>query len=172
MQIRIFNHRKMLLNKIKTELFCCVAAGLLLSSCGGKEFVYHENIPVKGEIWRMENPLSFQFPITDTATVYLVGLNVRYTLNYPMQNLYVFLHTTFPNNMQTSDTISVNLFSKDGTPFGSGNRIKELDVPIAKIRFPQRGQYHIQMEQGMRKNELEGVVSMGFYVLKKSGAEN
>jgi gliding motility-associated lipoprotein GldH len=68
--------------------------------------------------------------------------------------------------MQTCDTVSINLFAIDGTPYGKGKRIKELDVPVAKLRFPMNGQYHIQMEQGMRTDNLEGIASMGLYIMK------
>jgi gliding motility-associated lipoprotein GldH len=138
----------------------------LASSCGGKDFLYHENIPIESEVWTTENQLPFRFSIPDTATAYIVGLNIRYTLNFPKQNLYVFMHTTFPDGMQTCDTVSINLFLKDGTPFGKGKRIKELDIPIAKLFFPETGQYSIRLEQGMRSNALEGIASVGMYVVK------
>jgi gliding motility-associated lipoprotein GldH len=154
----------MFLNRFKTKLFFYTVVVLSLSSCGGKDFLYHENVLIEKEVWSADNRLPFLFTVTDTASVYWVGLNVRYTLNFPMQNLYVFLHTAFPDGMHTCDTISIDLFSKEGTPFGQGKRIKELDVPIAKIRFPQSGQYNIYLEQGMRTRNLEGMVSMGLYI--------
>jgi len=148
------------------KLFIGIISILLFCSCKGKNFLYHENTAIDSEVWTTENQLPFRFSIADTTTAYIVGLNIRYTLNFPMQNLYLFLHTTFPDGMQTCDTVSINLFEKDGTPFGKGKRIKELDAPIAKLRFPMSGQYNIRLEQGMRTNALEGVVSMGLYIEK------
>ncbi|MCL2131901.1 MAG: gliding motility lipoprotein GldH [Lentimicrobiaceae bacterium] len=150
----------------KVIFFWGVAAVMLLYSCGGRDFVYHENISIEGEVWTAEHQIPFQFSIADTLSVYTVGLNIRYTLSFPKQNLYVFMHTTFPNGTQTTDTVSINLFTMDGTPFGRGKRIKELDVPIAKIRFPMSGQYSIRLEHGMRDYALDGTASMGLYVRK------
>jgi len=148
-------------------LVCAVLAGVVVfSSCNSKDFLYHENTLIDGEVWTTENQLPFRFSIEDTVTAYIVGLNIRYTLNFPNQNLYVFMHTTFPDGMQTCDTVSINLFEKDGTPYGKGKRIKELDAPIAKLRFPMSGQYNIRLEQGMRTNALEGIASVGLYVEK------
>ena len=141
---------------------------LCLFACTGKNFLYHENIPINEEVWTVENQLPFQFSIADTVTAYTVGLNLRYTLNFPKQNLYVFMHTTFPDETQTCDTVSIDLFTIDGTPFGKGKRIKELDVPIARIRFPMSGQYSIHLEHGMRDHSLEGIASMGLYIMKPS----
>ena len=154
-------------NKFKGEkILIVIVLGILFCSCGGKDFLYHENISVKEEVWTTENQLPFSFAITDTNTAYRVGLNIRYTLNFPKQNLYVFMRTTFPNGTQTCDTVSIDLFTLEGVPYGKGKRIKELDVPIAKIRFPMSGQYTVRLEQGMRTDDLEGVASMGFYIMK------
>jgi len=153
----------MIFNRFKSFAVVFV---LLFCSCNGKDFLYHENIAIDKEVWETENLLPFQFSIADTNTVYGVGLTVRYTLNFPKQNIYIFLYTTFPDRTQTCDTISINLFTKDGTPYGKGKRIKELDVPIAKLRFPMSGQYNVHLEQGMRTNALEGIASMGFYIMK------
>jgi len=157
----------MLFNKFK-ERKCFVAVGLLLlfCACGGKDFLYHENVAIANEVWETENRIPFQFSVADTNTAYRVGLTVRYTLNFPKQNMYVFIYTNFPNGRQSCDTVSVNLFAMDGTPYGKGKRIKELNVPVAKLRFPMSGQYTIHIEQGMRTDALEGVVSMGLYIMK------
>ena len=157
----------MIFNKFKTtKLFLGMASALLFCACHGKDFLYHENMAVEGEVWTAENQLPFRFSIADTAAVYEIGLNVRYTLDFPNQNLYVFLRTAFPNGTLACDTVSITLFAMDGTPYGKGKRIKELDVPIAKIRFPMSGQYCIHLEQGMRTEALEGIASMGLYIMK------
>lgn len=153
------------MNRTKILIFCIISV-LLLSACNGKDFFYHENSAIAGEVWTTDNQLPFRFSIADTTTAHVVGLTVRYTLHFPKQNLYVFVHTTFPDGTLACDTVSINLFAMDGTPYGKGKRIKELDVPMAKIRFPQSGQYSIRLEQGMRTDALEGMVSMGFYVMK------
>ena len=148
------------------KLLLLGVVALMLWGCGGKDFLYHENIAVADEVWTTDNMLQFPFSVADTNMVYTVGLNIRYTLNFPKQNLYVFVHTAFPNGTQTCDTVSIDLFAKDGTPYGKGKRIKELDIPVAKLRFPMSGQYKVYLEQGMRTNALEGIASMGFYVMK------
>jgi len=156
----------MIFKRFEKKLFLYLVTALLFCACHGKDFLYHENIAIDGEVWTTENQLPFRFSITDTTTAYEIGMNVRYTLNFPKQNLYVFLRTTFPDGTPACDTASINLFAIDGTPYGKGKRIKELDVPIAKIRFPMSGQYNIRMEQGMRTDVLEGVASMGLYIMK------
>jgi len=139
---------------------------MLFCSCTDKDFVYQENTVLEGEVWATGQQLPFRFSITDTSISYEIGFDIRYTLNYPNQNMYVFMHTTFPNGMRTCDTVPIDLFSAEGVPMGKGKRIKELTVPIARILLPMRGQYSVRLEQAMRTEKLEGVTSVGLYVKK------
>ena len=149
-------------------LFSIIALVLLFAACGGEEFVYQESIVLDGELWESRQQLPFRFSIADTTAAYEIGFDIRYTHNYPNQNLYVFMHTTFPNGMRTCDTVPIDLFHPDGTPKGKGKRIKELNEPIARILLPMQGQYSIRLEQAMRTEKLEGVSSIGLYVRKSS----
>ena len=141
------------------------ALGLLMFvSCDRTNYIVNENTVIDNEAWVVNNQVPVFFTVTDTQMICRVGFNIRYTNDYPTQNMYVFLHTTFPDGMRTHDTISVDLFSPTGEPYGIGRRIKELQTDFSYVKFPMSGNYTMNIEQAMRMDTLKGVVSMGLYV--------
>ena len=139
---------------------------VLFVSCGKSNYIVNENTLIENEEWLANNQLPVYFSITDTQMVYKIGFNIRYTSDYPKQNMYIFLHTLFPDGMRAHDTVSVNLFSPMGEPFGKGKRVKELQVDFSYVKFPMAGNYTMNIEQAMRMDTLPGVVSMGLYVIE------
>jgi len=139
---------------------------VLFVSCNKPNYIANENTIIENEEWTADNQIPIYFTITDTQMIYKIGFNIRYTNDYPRQNMYVFLHTTFPNGTRANDTMSVNLFSPMGEPFGKGKRIKELQADFSYVKFPMEGNYTMNIEQAMRMDTLPGVVSMGLYIVE------
>ena len=133
-------------------------------SCDNSNYLFRENVSFKNEIWTVADKIPFQFNVSDTAKTYKIGFDIRYTDAYSQQNMYVFLHTIFPNETHTRDTISVDLFSWEGKPWGRGGKVKKLQTYFGRIRFPMTGQYTMVMEQAMRTDTLSGIVSMGICI--------
>jgi len=145
-------------------LILCVNILLFISSCENSDYFFRENLSFKGESWAVQDKIPFQFEISDTSKTYKIGFNIRYTNAYPQQNLYVFLHTVLPDGMHMHDTISVDLFSIEGNPLGKGHRVIELQTYFSRVRFPMMGEYTITLEQAMRLDTLQGVISMGLCI--------
>ncbi len=150
----------------------CISFILIICSCDNSQYLFRENISIKNEIWTVEDQLPFHFTISDTQKLYNIGFNIRYTDTYPKQNIYVFLHTVFPNGMRAHDTISVDLFSPEGKPFGNGKRVIELQKYFSQVRFPMTGQYTMTLEQAMRVDSLPGMISMGLYIAEPKNRTN
>jgi gliding motility-associated lipoprotein GldH len=131
-----------------------------------------ENTFIENETWHADNQIPFYFTVTDTQEVYKIGFNICYTNDYPMQNIYIFLHTVFPNGMRAHDTIGVDLFSIDGKPLGKGKRTIELLKYFSRVQFPLAGQYTMSLEQAMRTDTLSGIVSVGLYITKQEKTPN
>lgn len=149
----------------------CVVLLVLISSCG-RQYHYCENTAIDNETWAAGHKVPFHFAIPDTSCVYEMGLNIRYTHFYPKQNLYVFLRTVFPNETWAQDTLSIDLFTDEGIPLGKGSRVVELQHPFGCLRFPMTGDYTMTLEQAMRTDSLEGVVSVGLYITKPENIIN
>jgi gliding motility-associated lipoprotein GldH len=138
---------------------------LLILACNQTPCFFSDNVSIANETWCVNNQIPFNFTITDTQAIYTIGLIIRYSHEYPNQNIYVFLHSLFPNGMRMHDTISINLFSPQGKPLGKGKRVIELEKDVARVSFPLKGSYRMALEQAMRKDSLPGIVSIGLYIL-------
>ena len=151
---------------MKKSIFILLSLSFLLgiSSCKHSPYFFMENITIENGIWTAKNQIPFHFTVSDTTSIYKIGFNIRYTDAYPNQNIYIFLHTTFPNNLHTRDTISIDLFSAEGNPLGKGKRVVELQTYFSQVRFPMAGQYTMTLEQAMRTDSLPIVISMGLCI--------
>jgi gliding motility-associated lipoprotein GldH len=137
-----------------------------MASCSvSNDFEDHRML--KGESWDIDEPVTFSFDITDTTQPYLFGLDFRYTERFPWQDIFLFLQTTFPDGSISQDTLHCFLFEPDGKPVGKGNRIKELDTRYSFLRFPMTGHYTMRFTQGMRSEQVKGMVSFGISLKKK-----
>ena len=105
---------------------CAWICLLLVCSCDHSQYLFSGNTSIEKEVWHANNQIPFRFTVTDTQEIYKIGFNIRYTNDYPMQNIYLFLHTVFPNGMSAHDTIDINLFSPAGKPLGKGKKTIEL----------------------------------------------
>jgi gliding motility-associated lipoprotein GldH len=145
---------------------------LLFCSCDNAQYLFSENTSIENEVWHANNQIPFHFTVTDTQEIYKIGFNIRYTNAYPMQNIYLFLHTVFPNGMKAHDTIDINLFSPEGKPLGTKGKTIELLEYFSWVQFPVAGQYTMSLEQAMRTDSLPGMVSVGLYIAKPKKTAN
>ena len=150
----------------KGVFILCVIFFVIVNSCDNSHYLLRENLYTENETWAVQDKIPFRFIVTDTVKIYKIGFNIRYTNTYSKQNMYVFLHTVFPNGMLSHDTLSIDLFDTDGKPFGRGKRVLELQNYFSRIRFPMTGEYTMVLEQAMRQDTLNGIISIGVYIVE------
>jgi gliding motility-associated lipoprotein GldH len=140
----------------------CVA--MLLSSCTDK-YVWQQNKIITDGIWNKDTVLKIELPMEDTVSWYSLSINVRNRTDYSFQNLYLFLQILAPNGATTTDTLNFILANDDGSWTGSGglfSKYKENTFLYRKyVQFPVSGDYSVNIRQGMRKDDLEGIASVG-----------
>jgi gliding motility-associated lipoprotein GldH len=148
----------------KLCLILCLAV-LSLVSCTDRSAVWQQNIAVKDGIWNKDSVLIFDIPAEDTVRLYSMSIHVRNRTDYSFQNLYLFLTVEAPNKQTISDTLNFNLAYDDGQWTGSGGVFSKYRENIflyrKYIRFPEQGIYRVTVRHGMRKDNLEGVSSIG-----------
>jgi gliding motility-associated lipoprotein GldH len=75
------------------------------------------------------------------------------------------LNIKAPNGNTTTDTLNFNLAYDDGKWTGSGglfSKYRENTFLYRKyVKFPEKGSYNINIRHGMRKDNLEGISSVG-----------
>ena len=144
-------------------------------------FACNNNILFKGDkeikntSWHTDSLVVFEFDITDTISNYLAEINIRHTIDYSFQNLFVFIYTKMPNEQNIIDTVECILADKKGKWNGKGmGDILNFTKPYKKlISFKIGGKCKIEIEQAMRYGELsaikslEEIISVGVCIRKK-----
>jgi gliding motility-associated lipoprotein GldH len=138
---------------------------LLLSSCSDKSMIWQQKMIITDCRWNKDTVLKFDIPVGDTVELYSLSIYVRNRLDYSFQNLYLFLNIKAPNENTTSDTLSFDLAYDDGKWKGSGGLFSKYRENIFLYReyilFPEKGNYSVNIRHGMRKDDLEGIASIG-----------
>ena len=149
------------------KIFWIIGLLVVLAGCGHEGFDQRKVIPEAK--WAMENRVPFDVTVTDTMGVYSFGISLRHLENYRYSNLYVFLHTTFPNDNVTHDTIQLLLATPEGRWVGKGSgSMRDLSVTLnPRMRFPMQGTYHFEIEQAMREPVLKGISDIGLFIEKQ-----
>ena len=142
-----------------------IILGLLMFSCGRNK-LYDESVVIPDAKWDMENMPYFDVMVDDTLTDYAFYLNIRHLENYRYSNLFVFLHTEFPNGNITHDTIECTFALPDGRWMGKGSgTMRSAKILLnPALRFPLRGNYHFAIEQAMREDVLKGITDIGICI--------
>ena len=145
---------------MKKILYIVIA--FLLFSCNTSS-LYDESVVIPDAKWDMENVPYFDVTVDDTLTDYAFYMNIRHLENYRYSNLYVFLHTEFPNGNVTHDTIECTFARPDGSWMSKGSgTIRSAKILLnPALRFPLSGNYHFEIEQAMREEILNGITDIG-----------
>ncbi len=142
---------------------------LLIMGCDPNR-VYEENKDISDAIWRLDDIHSFNFNIEDSNLTYGLHFNIRSTLSYPFQNIYVQYNLKdSTNNILKSELKEFSIFDlKTGEPLGDGlgdlfdNRFPIIDAQ----KFDYPGRYSVDFQQFMRLDSLPMIVSVGLRVDK------
>jgi gliding motility-associated lipoprotein GldH len=138
-----------------TSILVLVALLLHVQSCDS-EMVYDAYKPTENGMWSWRDAMEFRADISDTVSLHNIYIQVRHTVEYPMSNLYMFVHVKSPSGQYLKDTINMVLAAPDGKWTGRGNgNIRELMFLYRKqsiFRIP--GTYVFTLEQAMREPEL------------------
>ena len=130
---------------------------------------------IKNTSWHTDSLAVFEFDVIDTISTYLAEINIRHTIDYSFQNLFLFIHTKMPNEQNTTDTIECVLADKKGkwNGKGMGDILDFTKTYKNLISFKASGRCKIEIEQAMRYGELptikslEEIISVGVCIREK-----
>ena len=148
-----------------------LVTGLLfgLVSCDPNR-VFEENIDFENPYWIKDQPAEFEFEIQDISTEYDLFFNVRNSLSYPFQNIYIqYTLKDSLNREVLSELKEFYLFDqKTGKPLGDGlGDIFDDSFPLNEdYSFKNTGIYSIKLEQFMRLDSLPMILSVGLRIQK------
>jgi gliding motility-associated lipoprotein GldH len=143
---------------------------LCLISCDPAR-VYETNKDFEDTNWLAWDTAAFSFTITDTAANYNVWLNLRNSIDFETARIFL--------NFQLLDSsaapirkrlIEQTLFDKKtGQPFGDsglGDIYSHQFLIESNMSFPSSGTFQVKLNQMMRSDTLQEVLSVGIRVEK------
>jgi gliding motility-associated lipoprotein GldH len=130
--------------------------------------VFEENKAIENGVWNASSPVVFNVDVDDTLSANTFYLNLRHEEAYPYSNIFLFLHTKFPNGKEAQDTLELMLQRPDGKWNGSGaGGLRDHQIAFKKgLRFPLKGKYVFSITQAMRGKELGNVREVGLRIEK------
>lgn len=142
---------------------------LFQSACEEHNF-FEKNVEIENAQWAYSDTLNYSFSITDTLETYNLYLDFTYVDTFPKQNIYLKLHTQFPDGKRLSKQKAFDLFDVQGQPLGrcSGHECRVRILLQEKAFFNTPGAYTITLEQYTRQEVLSGVSAVGL-VLEATG---
>ena len=118
--------------------------------------VYDQYTQPRKGLWSWQDAREFHVDITDTVSLHNIYLQVRHTVDYPMSNLYMFVHVKGPSGQHLKDTVNLVLAASGWkwTGKGTGNLRELLFLYRKQTKFRIPGTYTFTLEQAMRNPEL------------------
>ena len=141
---------------------------LFLISCGDNEnYIYQESKSINGSGWTYTDSLDFNFDIQDTSKVYGLILDIEHTTDYPFQNVYFNISTTFPSGKRLKQSLSSDLAEKSGQWYGkcSGKNCTASINLQEKAKFNEAGKHQINIAQFSRDSSLVGIKELRLKVV-------
>jgi len=142
--------------------------GIFVYSGCNRNRIFERNVKFEDRIWNKDTAAVFNFEIADINADYAFYFNIRNTILYPYQNIYLSysLEDTL-GNIYDSDLANINLFdSKTGKPFGSGmgDIFDHQYLVIEDYQFNNPGMYSFKIRQYMRMDSLPEIMSVGLRI--------
>lgn len=129
-----------------------------LAGCD-RDRVYSESHRLPEQGWCYGDTIAFGFSITDTSARYNMYLDLDHTTAYPFQNLYVRIHSVFPDGKVLTEQHSLELQEKTGEWLGgcTGTECAARIVLREQMYFDRPGEYRLSFEQYTRTDCLAGI---------------
>jgi len=136
-------------------------------SCGDN-FIFKSEKKIPNGQWAYADTLEFKVPVSDTAQLYNLYIQFTHADTFPTQNIYLKLHTRFPDGKRVSRIRSFDFYDIEGKPTSkcSGSSCRTKILLQDKLYFNQLGEYGITLEQYTRNSPLNGVTEVGIVMEK------
>lgn len=142
------------------------------TSCDHKEIYYHFD-EIKSGKWNMYDTLSFTIDSAcfEINKPYNIDIEISNNINYPYQNLWLFVEDNINNNNTFSRKSEQYLITDErGKWLGSGfGMLYQSSFPFkSNIQFDEKKNYTIKVVHGMRDEVLDGIEKVGIKITPKN----
>lgn len=141
----------------------------VLVSCDPQR-LYDDNKKIPNNQWYYKNLVPFDVQIDDTNQLYNVYINLRVGADYKYNNIFIWLNTTNPERKTDKRRVEIRLADDAGKWLGSGlGDLYDYQFPVlSKVKFPNKGFYRFELEQNMRDDTLNHILSAGIRLEKST----
>jgi len=139
----------------------------IIEGCQTKQ-LYEQNTIYPNHNWPSKQANKYQFEIADTNAAYKVYFVIRHHNAYHYKNIWLQLNIIDPNQIQTKQSLNLNLADDEKGWLGTGmDDIFDQRIPISKDPFHfKKGLHTFILEHTMREDPLENILSTGIRVEK------
>lgn len=158
--------------KYKVHAFLMIFAALITLNACNSHVIFDEVYLIPEYGWVYGEQASFEFDIKDTTALYRMAVDIDHSTEYPFQNIYLRIHSVFPNDTINVIQHSVELLEGNGQWIGgcSGEECSVKVILSENMYFNQTGKHKISFEQYTRRDSLIGIQKWGL-VLEKMGSK-
>lgn len=145
----------------------------VLAACNNST-LYNSEKDIEGNSWHKDSVKVFSPVIEDTSEVVSIGFSLEHSKEYPYSNLWLFVNVESPDGQAQTDTMEYFLANPDGGWIGQGNDRSRRLYWLYKggVKLAQPGEYKFTLQQGMRRDKLDGVQSVSLWVEKAEKKNN
>jgi gliding motility-associated lipoprotein GldH len=130
--------------------------------------LYEKNINIPGFSWSSSFKPQFNFTIKDTSADYELFLVLRHNEKYNYNNIWINLYSQPPGDSMHKAPFELTLATNEKGWLGSGtDDVYEHRIPLTPKQHLKAGDYHFSVEQIMRDEPLQNVMSVGLRLEKK-----
>ncbi len=146
------------------RIFAMLVLGVLLSSCSETPF-YDKTYAFKDRVWEQPVKPKFTFKVEDTSKMYDLSVSVRTTTDYAFNNMWIFIGTETPSGQKVREPYEIHIANPDGSWSGTktGTTVENV-IWFRRRKFPEKGTYHMTLEQGITEEKLREVLDIGIHI--------
>jgi len=153
-------------NDTKIIAYYPAIALFLIFSCNS-DIVFNDFQPVPDKVWDRQSEFLFHFELNEAAIPYNISLQLRNSIFYPYQNLWILFDALDQTEVIVNDTIEFLLADKSGKWTGNGVTLFQNQFPLrTNYHFPDTGKYTIRIRHGMVAEQLHGIENVGLFIEK------
>jgi gliding motility-associated lipoprotein GldH len=144
-----------------------VCLTLFISSCTRVD-LYEKNVNIPGFSWKSSFKPEFSFTIKDSSSQYQLFLVLRHNEKYNFNNIWINLYSQPPGDSVHKSIYELSLATNEKGWLATGvDDVYEHRIPLTDAPFLKAGIYHFKVEQIMREDPLQNVMSVGLRLEKK-----
>ena len=141
---------------MKSNIFLYLIVLILFFSCKSEKTHYYSFFDSS---WNSQQIVKFDITTKDSTQVRISNISIRHNASYKYQNIILFLHHSYKENIISTDTIELLLAEDNGKWIGKGkSNIREFTTTISTPKTYPNGRQSFSLELAMRdntSNELE-----------------